>query len=157
MDTPASLSFAGVKRASGSPQASSSTEKRPKLVLPESELGAFNAKMKGISRRQRWKTRMEDAEGAEDDSEWKELLSDVLVGLTGELALTALKGSVIPPTASSQADEIVKDFKSDDFNEWKDAVQEGVTGGNWEDLVAHRKYRFASDASFRFLVVRITL
>ena len=136
MDPPTPSPSSGIKR-SLRPPPSSSTGKRPKRVLPQNQLNALNGGMKDLSRRWRWLSRVNDA--GDDASEWRDLFSDVLVSITGHLAITDLKASVTPPQNSLQADEIVKGFDDEEFDEWKRGVQKGVKENDWTVLISQRK------------------
>jgi hypothetical protein len=126
-----------MKRPSLSPLASS-TEKHPKLDLPQAQLTASNDEMKHFSYRQYREGQFD--EGACDDTEWRQLLPHVLVHLTSRLAETDVKASFISPRTLPQAKEIVEGFSEDEFKEWKDGLQKGVKTGDWADLIAHRTY-----------------
>ncbi len=135
----------GTKRSSTPP---SSTDKRPKLVLPQDQLNALNDSMKNYSRRKRWLYRIDDA--GDDASEWRDLFSDVLLFLTDQLAATDLKGSVIPAQTPNKANEMVMGFDNDEFKEWKGGVQKGVKENDWADLISRCKYLFAVDGRIAF-------
>lgn len=77
-----------------------------------------------------------------DESRWRDLLSDVLMCLTKELASTDMKGSVIVPLTPHGAHEFVNRFKKEVFEEWKVGVREGVENNDWTRLIAHRTTRF---------------
>jgi hypothetical protein len=143
MDAPASLPSSGLKRSSISPPLPS-TEKRPKLNLPQQQLTVLNKHMKYMSGRQIWQIRFDSA--GDDNSQWRDLFSDVLMSLTLRLATTDLKTSIIPPQDLDGSDNIVKGFNNDDLREWKDGVQKGVKEDDWTDLIAHRMYHSAPES-----------
>lgn len=75
-----------------------------------------------------------------DDSLWRDLLSDILMHLTLELASTNMKGSVIANPDLERADDIVKSFNEDELEQWKVGVRNGVKKNDWIDLLARRTY-----------------
>ena len=103
---------------------SSSAEKRAKLILPEPQLTPLNDKMKRRSDRMQWQLLVNKAEY--DESMWLDLLPTVLTHLTGALASTNMKGSVIASQNFDGAEEFVKCFNNEVFEEWKVGVREGV-------------------------------
>ena len=134
-------SSSGVKRTSASPPGSSSAQKRPKYDICQQT--AFIDKMKKLSSKQMWPLRMQVAE--DDNSAWQDVFSDVLGLLTGILATTNVKNSVIALT-TEQAEQIVKNFNTEEMKEWKEGVQKGVEKNDWTDLVSHRTYHPVSGA-----------
>ena len=84
--------------------------------------------MKCKSDRKKWQILVKEA--GDDDSLWWDLLSDVLVHLTGELASTNMKGSVIASLNLEGADKFVKGFNNDVFKEWNVGMREGSVGNN---------------------------
>ena len=96
--------------------------------------------MKRRSDRMLWPTIINKAEY--DESWWRDLLWDVLMYLTEELASTDMKGSVIVSPNLDGADEFVNRFEKEVFEEWKVGVREGVENNDWTRLIAHRTTRF---------------
>ena len=84
-----------------------------------------------------WMKRTRKWQISTDDSLWRDILSDVLVGLTLELASTNMKGSVEILTLK-RADEIMKSFNEDELEAWKVGVRNGVKKNDWTDLLARR-------------------
>ncbi|KAF8240638.1 hypothetical protein L208DRAFT_1384042 [Tricholoma matsutake] len=122
------------KRPPASPPASSFADKRVKILLPDAQLSTLCFNMKLKSDRKEWRNIVEKAEV--DDSLWRDLLSDILMHLTLELASTNMKGSVIANPALERADDIVKSFNEDELEQWKVGVRNGVKKNDWIDLLA---------------------
>jgi hypothetical protein len=141
IDTPTRPSASGSKRSPTSSLTSSSVKKRAKHILPEPQLTALNDKMKRMSDRKEWQVLINKAEC--DDSVWLALLSEVLMHLTGALASTNMKGRVITSPNFDGADEFVKCFNNEVFEEWKVGVREGVGNNDWT-LIAQRTTGFHS-------------
>jgi len=108
------------------PSASSSAGKRAKILLRNT----LSSNMDWMKRTRKWQI-------STDDSLWRDILSDVLVGLTLELASTNMKGSVEILTLK-RADEIMKSFNEDELEAWKVGVRNGVKKNDWTDLLARR-------------------
>ena len=123
----------GLKRLADFSPASSSTEK-PAKILPDEQLTTLSSHMNALAYRRRWEISVDNA----DDPLWPGILSDVLVDLTRELADTDLRNSVIAKLSLERADDIVKNFNKDQFEEWKVGLRNGVKSKNWIDLVARR-------------------
>jgi hypothetical protein len=141
VDTPTTPPSSGSKRSPTSCPTSSSAEKRAKLILPEPQLTPLNDKMKRRSDRMQWQLLVNKAEY--DESMWLDLLSTVLIHLTGALASTNMKGSVIASWQNFDgAEEFVKCFNNEVFEEWKVGVREGVENNDWTRLIAHRTTGF---------------
>ena len=87
-----------------------------------------------------WQNHLNKAE--HDDSVWLYLLSEVLEVLMGALASTNLKGSIITSPGSHGAEEFVKHFNNEVFEEWKAGVREGVENNDWGRLISHRMTSF---------------
>ena len=87
-----------------------------------------------------WQNHLNKAE--HDDSKWLDLLSDVLIVLMRALASTNLKGSIITSPNFDGAEEFVKHFNNEVFEEWKVGVREGVENNNWGRLISHRMTSF---------------
>ena len=138
VDTPTRPPASSSKRS----PTSSSAKKRAKHILPEPQLTALNDKMKRMSDRKQWQVLVNNAEC--DDSVWWALLLQVLMHLTGALASTNMKGSVITSPNFDGADEFVKCFNNEVFEEWKVGVREGVGDNDWTRLIAQRTTGFHS-------------
>ena len=128
---PGSPISSGRERAPTSP--ASSANKRLKPVLPTDQLSHLNKTMGIISRRQRWERRIVDAQN--DDSQWRDLVIDVLMCLLLELSTTNLKRSVI---AYDKAESFVHDLTDEELKECVNGVQTGVKENDWEHLIMHR-------------------
>jgi hypothetical protein len=121
------------RHASTSPPAASAMNfKRARINLSEDQLNSLKVNMGKVSAMGMWRFRIKNAE---DDSEWRGLLSDVLLFITRELADTDV---VIDRPAIDQAPDIVASFNEDELEEWKAAVRNGVEKGDWTDLIEHR-------------------
>ena len=140
VDTHATPPSFGSKRSPTSFSTSSSAEKRAKLILPELQLTLLKNKMKHMSDMRFWQNHLNKAK--HDDSVWLYLLSEVLEVLTGALASTNLKGSIITSPGSHGAEEFVKHFNNEVFEEWKAGVREGVENNDWGRLISHRMTSF---------------
>jgi len=138
VDTTTPPSSSSKRSPTSCPTSSSSAEKRAKLILPEPQLISLNHRMK--RRSDVWQVFVNKAEY--DESRWRDLLSDVLMCLTKELASTDMKGSVIVSPNLDGADEFVNRFEKEVFEEWKVGVREGVENNDWTRLIAHRTTRF---------------
>ena len=140
VDTHATPPSFGSKRSPTSFSTSSSAEKRAKLILPELQLTLLKNKMKHMLDMRFWQNHLNKAE--HDDSVWLYLLSDVLDVLTVALASTNLKGSIITSMNFDGAEEFVKRFNNEVFEEWKAGVREGVENNDWGRLISHRMTSF---------------
>ena len=123
----------GLKRLADFSPASSSTGKRAK-ILPDEQLTTLSSHMNTIAYRRNWEISVDNA----DDPLWPGRLADVLMDLTRELAGTDMRNSVISNMTLEGADDIVKSFNKDQFEEWKVGLRNGVKSKNWIDLVARR-------------------
>jgi hypothetical protein len=94
--------------------------------------------MDSMKNRRNWQIWVDQAEV--DNSQWLNLLSDVLVCLTMELASTNMKDSVIANLTHARAEAIVKNFNEDELEGWKVGVRNGVKRNDWIDLLARRTY-----------------
>jgi hypothetical protein len=126
------------KRPAASPPPSSFADKRLKMLLPDAQLSTLAYNMKQRSDRKKWRISVEEAEV--DDSLWRDILSDILMYLTSELASTNMKGSVIAGVDPRRADDIVQSFNEDQLEQWKVGVRNGVKNNDWIDLLARRTY-----------------
>ena len=140
VDTHATPPSFGLKHSPTSFSMSSSAEKRAKLILPELQLTLLKNKMKHMSDMRFWQNRLNKVE--HDDSVWLDLLSDILEVLMGKLAFTNLKGSIITSPGFHGAEEFVKRFNNEVFEEWKVGVREGVENNDWGCLISHRMTSF---------------
>ena len=140
VDTHATPPSFGSKRSPTSFSTSSSAEKRAKLILPELQLTLLKNKMKHMSDMRFWQNHLNKVK--HDDSVWLYLLSDVLDVLTGALASTNLKGNIIKSPNFDGAEELVKRFNNEVFEEWKAGVREGVENNDWGRLISHRMTSF---------------
>jgi hypothetical protein len=138
VDPPTSLPSSSKKRPAASPPASSSADKCAKLLLPDSQLTALTDIMKHKSDRKKWLVFVKEAR--DDDTLWRDLISDVLMHLLGELASTNMKGSMIASPNPERADDIVKSFNEAELEQWKVGMRNGVEKNNWIELIAHRTY-----------------
>jgi hypothetical protein len=138
VDPPISLPSSRPKRPAASPPASSSADKRAKILLPDAQLTTLNDEMKKGSHGQMWQLRLQSAEN--DESMLRVLLRDVLWYLTRELASTNMKGSVIVNLTLERANDIVRSFNEDELEQWKVGVRNGVEKNDWIDLIVHRTY-----------------
>jgi hypothetical protein len=132
MNPPSSSS----KRPAAFPLASSSAEKRPRIVLPDAQLTELSDNMK--RNRKRWNILIKAAET--DDSLWWHIYSDVLSHLTQELASTDMKRDVIASPNPQGANNILMSFNEDELEQWKVGVLNGVEKDDWIDLILHRMY-----------------
>lgn len=130
----------GLKHSPTSFHTSSSAEKHAKLILPELQLTLLSNKMKHRSDMGFWQNHLNKAE--HDDSVWLYLLSVVLEALTGAMASTNLKGSIITSPNFDGAEEFVKRFNNEVFEEWKVGVREGVENNDWGRLISHHMTSF---------------
>jgi hypothetical protein len=138
VDSATSLPSSSSKRPAAFPLASSSAEKRAKIVLPDAQLIDLSAKMKHKSDRKKWQILIKEAEA--DDSLWWDIHPDVLMYLTQELASTNMKHDVITSPNPQSANDITKSFNEDELEKWKVGVLNGVKRNDWIDLLAHRTY-----------------
>ncbi|KAF8323573.1 hypothetical protein F5887DRAFT_1208074 [Amanita rubescens] len=132
VDLPSSSS----KRPAEFPPASSSADKRAKILLPDIQLATLSSNINRKSDFRMWEFQVDKAETATDDSRWRSILSDILQVLTLELASTSMKDSVIANLTLQHADDIVKIFTENQLEEWKVGVRNGVKRGDWSDLLA---------------------
>jgi hypothetical protein len=138
VDPPTSPRSSSSKRSAAFPLASSSAEKRAKILLPHAQLIELSAKMKHKSDRMKWQIFVKEAEA--DDSLWWDIHLDVLMHLTEALASTSMKHSVIASPNPERANDIVKSFNEDELEQWKVGVRNGVDRNDWTDLLVHRTY-----------------
>ena len=122
------------KRPAASPLASSSADKRAKILLPDGQLATLSSNMN----KRRWQILVDEAEA--DNFLWWDILSDVLYHLTRELASTNMKDSVIANLTLERAGDIVKSLNEDELEQWKVGVWKGVKRNDWNDLLARRTY-----------------
>jgi hypothetical protein len=113
----------------------------PELDWQESQRTALIKKMNMMSRALRWPHRLASIESV-DDEVW--LFADILVHLTEKLSKTDLHSKFIPPKQHEAAKEFFEMFNDTDFNRWLAGVQKAVHNDDWDDLIAHRTYIFAS-------------
>jgi hypothetical protein len=126
------------KRPAPFPLASSSAEKRAKILLPDAQLIELSTKMKHKADRKKWQMMVKEAEA--DDSLWWDINLDVLIYLVQELASTSMKHSVIASPNAERANDIVKSFNEDELEQWKVGVRNGIERNDWTDLLVHRTY-----------------
>jgi hypothetical protein len=117
VDTPTSLPSSPPKRSAASHPASSSADKRAKILLSNAQPTTLNDKMKIISQYQMWQSRLQDAEN--DEHLMRFLVRDVLLHLTPELASTNMNGSDIVNLSLDRVDDIVESFNEDELEQWK--------------------------------------
>ena len=123
------------KRPADFPPASSSADKRTKILLPAGQLTKLNSNMG----RWMYNLSVDAAEAAEaNESMWRNILSNVLINVTLELASTDMKDSVIANLNRERADDTVKSFNKDQLEEWKVDVRNAVRSGCWNDLLERR-------------------
>ena len=127
-----------IKR-SASPLASSSSTKRTKTLLSDTQLAALVNNMKTTSESLLWR------EIANDDP-WK-LSPLVLMLLTSELACTNMGETVISIPNLHGAIALLKTFTQNELDQWKNGMRNGVENDDWTDLIMHRKY--ISDSQYR--------
>jgi hypothetical protein len=142
MDDKIEGSSSAIKRSPTSPPASPSPGKRPKLDV---SLEQLRDKMGVRSKICAWELRI----SGDDDSKWQ-VLADVFCDLTTVLATSGLKGSVIPPVSKNEAEDIVRGFTGEEFNEWKDGVNKGVREGDWGELIKHRMFHYTFGGPMAF-------
>jgi hypothetical protein len=135
VDPPTSPPSSSSKRPAAFPLASSSAEKRAKILLPDAQLIELSAKMKHNADRKKWQMFVKEAEA--DDSLWWDILLDVFMYLVQELASTSMKHSVIAP---ERANDIVKSFNEDELEQWRVGVRNGVERNDWTGLLVHCTY-----------------
>ena len=123
------------KRPAASPPAFSSADKRIKILLPEAQLNTLCVDMKKKSDMKKWRILVEEAK---DDERWMNLLSDILMHLTRELASTNMKGSVIANLTLEGAEEMVNSFNEDELEQWRVGVRNGIKSNDWLDLLECR-------------------
>jgi hypothetical protein len=124
------------KRTPVSPPSLSSSEKRRKTDLMSAQQQNINNNMKAKkSKMVWWENRLREAE--DDESEWNELSTDILLYIVDILADAGREG-IIPPQTLRQAEKIVAGLTGSSLEQWKDGVRKGVQVGNWDDLVRHR-------------------
>jgi hypothetical protein len=133
VDPTTSLPSSSSKRPAAFPPASSA-DKRAKILLPDDQLTTLSSNMN----RRKWQILVDEAEA--DDSLWWDILSDVLMHLTQELASTNMKGNVIANLTLKRANDTIKSFNEDELEQWKVGVRNGVKGNDWIDLLACRTY-----------------
>src|SRR5882757_279264 len=108
IDQPSSSS----KRPATSPLASSSAEKRAK-ILPQAQLTMINDNMEQASVLGLWQVRIGLA--ADDRVPWSALFFNVMVHLMVALEATDIKSSVI---SANRARGVVDSFNNDAFEQW---------------------------------------
>ena len=131
-----------IKR-SASPLASSSSTKRTKTLLSDTQLAALVNNMKTTSESLLWR------EIANDDP-WK-LSPLVLMLLTSELACTNMGETVISIPNLHGALALLKTFTQNELDQWKNGMRNGVENDDWTDLIMHRKY--ISDSQISHLII----
>ncbi len=130
------LASSSLKRPADFPPASSSADKRAKILLPDGQLTKLNSNMN--NRQPMYKLWVDAAEA--NESVWQNTLSTFFMVLTLELASTDMRDSVIANLTPERADDIVKNFNKDQLEEWKAGVRNGVKSKDWTDLVLRRMY-----------------
>ena len=79
-----------------------------------------------------WQLQLDKAK--DDESRWKPLIRAVLMALSDVMEVTDRKC----PQTLWQAIQIVNNFSDEDFREWKEGVEKGITHSDWEGLLEHR-------------------
>ena len=87
------------------------------------------ATMRELASDMLWPHRLDKAK--EDESRWRSLIEAVFITLADVMEF-------IGPQTSWQAKQIVDEFSDEDFREWKEGVEKGVTHDDWEGLLEHR-------------------
>ena len=131
-----------IKR-SASPLASSSSTKRTKTLLSDTQLAALVNNMKTTSESLLWR------EIANDDP-WK-LSPLVLMLLTSELACTNMGETVISIPNLHGALALLKTVTQNELDQWKNGMRNGVENDDWTDLIMHHKY--ISDSQISHLII----
>jgi hypothetical protein len=108
----------------------------PTLNLQERE--ELVAKMDERSHNEHWAVRMA---AEKDPGELQMLFGSILFRLTNALAGTSLRNICILFMKRSEA---VRAVEYSDLNELRHGVQLGLEHGDWDYLIAHRMYNFAS-------------
>jgi hypothetical protein len=70
--------------------------------------------------------------------------ANILDKLTVELSKTDLHSKFISPKQFEAAKKFIEKFNDTDLNGWRAGVQKAMRNGDWDDLIAHRTYIFAS-------------
>ncbi|KIM47504.1 hypothetical protein M413DRAFT_22158 [Hebeloma cylindrosporum] len=136
-------SRSSIKR-DASPNASSSSEKRPKFSLPGDELNVLSRaqlekEMKLVSRELIWREVIEKA--GDQDSVWWCLYPRVLMELLTAMANTTMGGTVIPCPNLAGAQTILSGFTKTELEQWKDGLRNGIENDDWIELAMHPKLR----------------
>jgi hypothetical protein len=117
------------------PPASSSTDKRAKIRLPDEHLTTLSSNMDTY--RRKWQIWVDKAEA--HDFQWSDILWDVLRCLSLELSATNVKSSVVNLNFV-RADDIVEGLNENELEEWKVCVRKVVESNDWIDLLVRRTY-----------------
>jgi len=115
------------------------TEGPARLYLPPDQLAALNKSMLDNSTEYDWQGRI-------DAGYISATLIEVVWLLVGELANTDLNTSIIPIPTPVQTDDLLKSFSDVEVEHWK----AGVRNNDWESLISHRTYNFASNGLITF-------
>jgi len=116
--------------------ASSSSEKRAKLILPQDQLTMVRENMAHYSRDGAWKQIIQMA--SVEDTLWPNLIiPNILMSITQELAQTDMRGGVIADVTISRAMHMVKSFSKEELEQWKTGIRNGVETGDWSSIIEH--------------------
>jgi hypothetical protein len=135
MDVDPSMPFASGSKQSLASAVASSHPEEP-LVLLHSGVHALNEQMQEDSHTELWQTRIEAA--GDDDSKWKKLLQSILIHLTGYLATTDLKDSVVTSMNKPSAITFVERLDKDMLEKWKAGVRSSIGENDWTGLIPYR-------------------
>ncbi|KAF8319201.1 hypothetical protein F5887DRAFT_378307 [Amanita rubescens] len=142
VDPTTRLPSSSSKRPADFLPASSSADKRTKILPPDGQLTKLNSNMGN----RMYNILVDVAEA--NESVWWNILSSVLMDLTLELASTDMKDSVIANLNRERADDIVKSFNNkDQLEEWKVDVRNAVKSKDWTDLVLRPELKIPTIAS----------